>query len=84
MVAKDDWRLQGQERYLKGLHFRLVPYKPSIPSEHDHCEFCWDKFMDLPGYLQEGYRFKSKGQTRWVCLQCFEDFREQFSFVLDD
>ena len=66
---EDDWRLTGQERYLSEAELTRKPYKaPSATWEHDHCEFCWSKFMDAevspehraymashPEVLGEGY-----------------------------
>jgi hypothetical protein len=44
---EDDWRLVGQERYLKGATLTWRRYRaPSDTWEHDHCQFCWAKFMD--------------------------------------
>ena len=49
MIDKDDWRLRGQEDYLSGkvLYFRTWK-APKKEWDHDHCEFCWDKFSDYP------------------------------------
>lgn len=60
MVDPTDWRLQGQEKYLKGVELRWQVYRryPEKPDwDHDHCEFCWAKFMveDYPDVLHEGY-----------------------------
>jgi hypothetical protein len=42
-----DWRLTGQEEYLFGAELARKPYKArSAAWEHDHCEFCWAKFID--------------------------------------
>lgn len=47
---EDDWRLNGQQAYLKGCALRWRAYRARTPSwEHEHCEFCWAKFMD-PGF----------------------------------
>jgi hypothetical protein len=79
----DDWRLCGQERYLKGKAFRWTRYIAPRPTwDHDHCEFCWAKFMetDLPDVLHEGY---CSEEFRWICRTCFEDFRAQFEWRVD-
>src|SRR5260370_41541155 len=51
-----DWRLQGQENYLKGATLLRKPYRALSPDwEHDHCEFCWARFLDQtfsPGYAK--------------------------------
>lgn len=81
MREEDDWRLQGQETYLKGVHLwwkRYVRY--SERWEHDHCEFCWAKFMveDYPDVLHEGYA--TEDNYRWICEQCFDDFKVLFEW----
>jgi hypothetical protein len=64
-----DWRLTGQERYLRGVVLVWKPYRArSDRWEHDHCSFCRAKFMDPtfsktarrvieehPDVLTEGY-----------------------------
>ena len=48
----DDWRLlRGQDEYLHGATLVRKPFR----GEHDHCEFCWAKFVD-PAF--------SEGHTR--------------------
>ncbi len=80
-VQDSDWRLQGQEVYLAGVElvWRKYGQYPKNPDwDHDHCEFCWAKFMveDLPDVLHEGYCIVD--QYRWICKGCFDDFRERF------
>lgn len=81
LVEKDDWRLIGQEKYLVGVTLKYKRYSP--PSEqwdHDHCEFCTKKFMqsDQPDIEPEGYTTEKKG--RWICKECFNDFKDLFSW----
>jgi hypothetical protein len=83
MTPSEDWRLQGQEVYLTGAELCRRPYRryPKNPSwDHDHCEFCWAKFMveDHPETLHEGY--STLDEYRWICDQCFNDFREMFQW----
>lgn len=81
MLADDDWRVHGQERYMMDLVFHWETYrKPSAEWDHDHCDFCWAKFMeeDYPDVLHEGYT--AEDGLRWVCKQCFDDFKERFRF----
>ena len=74
-MEKNDWRLQGQERYMKNLTFVRKKYEGK---DHDHCEFCWDKFGYHEGNLTEGYC--SEDNKRWVCDKCFNDFKKDFNF----
>ena len=56
-LAAGDWRLMGQERYLAGAGWVRKRYRATTEtSEHEHCEFCWAKFMD-PEFSLEHYGF---------------------------
>jgi hypothetical protein len=82
MRERDDWRLQSQEKYLKGATLSWKQYaRPSESWDHDHCEFCWDKFMDPDSAdtLHEGY---ATADNRWICPRCFEDFVDLFDWVV--
>ena len=83
MVDDSDWRLQGQERYLKGASLERLRYSPPRPDwDHDHCEFCGVKFADerVSDSLHEG--FATADRSRWICSTCFEDFRVRFDWSL--
>ena len=87
MVDPTDWRLRGQERYLKGASLTRQSYQryASNPSwDHDHCEFCGAKFMveDHPNVLHEGYC--TTDQYWWICAICYEEFRDHFEWKLVD
>ena len=82
-VEGDDWRLQGQERYLQGVTLRCMTWRPSHSgNDHDHCEFCARKFASpqVSDSIQEGYC--TPDSYRWVCPECFQDFRERFRWAL--
>lgn len=83
MVDPNDWRLQEQERYLKGETLSLRTYRryESNPEwDHDHCEFCGAKFAveEEPNVLHEGYC--TADESRWVCTPCFNDFKSIFEW----
>ncbi len=83
IIRKDDWRLSGQERYLQGATLYWKPYTRYREDwDHDHCEFCWAKFMveDYSDVLHEGYA--TEDDYRWICESCFEDFKDMFEFKL--
>src|SRR5919202_6889637 len=45
--TEGDWRLTGQERYLASAQWVRKRYcAASEVWEHEHCEFCWAKFID--------------------------------------
>jgi hypothetical protein len=79
MVSQNDWRRQGQERYLKGQHLTLKKYtKYSEDWEHDHCEFCNTKFMEGTGDLPEGW--VTDDNYHWICMQCYKDFCDEYEW----
>lgn len=76
-----DWRLQGQERYLKGVELCWAKYTPYRPGwDHDHCEFCGKKFAVQGGDFTEGY--KTKDGYHWISADCFEDFKGLFEWKI--
>jgi hypothetical protein len=81
MSDVNDWRSRNQERYLRGIAFTWRMNRPAIPeNDHDHCEFCFAKFMQggAIGTLGEGYA--SADGDHWICKPCFEDFCAQFNW----
>src|SRR5260370_22851931 len=60
MSRDKDWRLRSQEDYVNGATVLRKRCKAwSADWEHDHCEFCWAKFMD-PAFSPEHARFIAK------------------------
>ncbi len=78
-----DWRLQGQEKYLKEKILTKKQYHPySKEWDHDHCEFCGRKFSLNLGDLHEGYT--TLDHYHWICEECFNDFKNDFAWVIID
>lgn len=81
-MRKNDWRLlRGQEKYL--LKEKLYKCKWSLYSpndDHDHCEFCMDKFW-AEG-MQYGYCTIDK--YTWICESCFNEFKELFEWEIEE
>jgi hypothetical protein len=80
---RDDWRLQGQENYLKGVtlvHQLYRKYKGNAHWDHDHCAFCLAKFMieDFPDVLHRGY--STEDDYHWICESCYQDFVGMFDW----
>lgn len=75
----EDWRLQGQETYLKEKTLTFSTYKVIDEDwDHDHCEFCFAKFSkNIEGALKEGYKTQDE---RWICTECFNDFHKHFKW----
>ncbi len=85
MAESSDRRLRGQEAYLAGAVLVRRPYRRYVANtdwDHDHCAFCWAKFMveDHPDMLDEGYA--TLDDYHWICDRCFQDFREQFRWTV--
>lgn len=78
---KDDWRRQGQERYLAGQVLTAKEYRPYRADwDHDHCEFCGAKFSLNGRDLTFGYC--TLDGYHWICPDCFEEFKEEFRWTL--
>lgn len=81
MTVQDEWRLQGQAEYLTGVTLVHQMWNPSNSrSDHDHCEFCWDKFANYDGCLHVGY--STENRYRWICETCFNDFKDRFQWQI--
>lgn len=59
-------------------------YEPNPGNDHDHCEFCWSKFLQLDGQggLTKGY--STTDGYRWICDQCFNDFVSEFEWKVQN
>jgi hypothetical protein len=82
MREANDWRLTNQGFYLTGAKLFWSKYSPPDPAnDHDHCEFCFGKFMTSePDALHDGWC--TEDRYRWVCSACCEDFRDLFNWQL--
>ncbi len=90
-----DWRLLGQESWFKDLTLTWKKYDQPF---HDHCVFCWRKFLNRddpeigPEWFEDeyvedaGYAALAHGQFRdyyhWVCRYCFPDFVSVFGWTV--
>lgn len=90
-MTRDDWRLRGQEDFLRAATLVFKKYWNRRPDDdHDHCEFCWAKFMVVPyaddqGILTEGFAVQGASPADdywWVCQTCAHDFEERFGWTL--
>ncbi len=81
-----DWRLQGQRAHLSERRFKWRKWWPYRPGwDHDHCAFCWAEFaaeVSEQAPYDAGWVTADDGYT-WVCSECFEDFKEQFAWVVE-
>jgi len=84
VVDPSDWRLTNQMKFLRGVALVRRPYRRYAKNpdwDHDHCAFCWAKFMEGndPECLHEGYA--TPDDYHWICVECFADFREMFEWA---
>ncbi len=84
MNYKDDWRLfRNQINYLYQAHLSYHQYVPSSPgNDHDHCEFCMDKFGVDDSNLHVGY--STQNGAIWICEKCYQDFAKMFHWTVDE
>ena len=80
---REDWRIAGQESYLKNkvLQHRLFDRSICV-EDYTQCEFCWalfDKDKDNPimAYFQPDEKV-------WVCEECFNDFNRFFHWTVEE
>jgi len=77
-MSENDWRLTNQINYLKEKELIYSNYtKRSDSWEHDHCEFCFEKFYD-----ESQYGYHTLNSYHWVCEDCFNDFLKLFKWIL--
>lgn len=77
---QEDWRLMNQMNYLHRATLKKIIFKRSETNDHEHCEFCMDKFGEDLGLLKQGYC--TLDEYHWICNKCFKDFEEQFEWQL--
>lgn len=75
MINNNDWRLMGQEKYLKNKTLYHIHYNQNKNHDHDHCAFCTKKFSSKHqiGYCTTDYYY-------WICQECFDDFKNLFNW----
>lgn len=79
----DDWRLTNKEKYLKNKLLLYQNYKNRTTStDHDHCEFCFDKFSEDSHDISMGYC--TEDNYYWICPSCYNDFKEFFQWKLKE
>ena len=75
-----DWRLSDQMEYLNEKKLIRAVFKSNAKNDHEHCEFCWEKFSELEDDLHQGYC--TIDRYYWICEECYNDFKEMFNWKL--
>lgn len=83
----NDWRLQGQEKYLQQIELVYQAYHPIPPNDHDHCEFCGKKFVQKDALKMENEDVVTLGYSSldsyyWICVTCYHDFKDLFKWIV--
>lgn len=76
----DDWRLTNQMRFLFQATLKRSLFTRTSINDHEHCEFCFDKFGEGAERLKFGYC--TLDGYHWICEKCFSDFQKQFQWKL--
>lgn len=77
----EDWRLNGQERYLYGAQIKRMKFcNKATKSDHEHCEFCFEKISDHTDTIHEAYC--TEDEYYWICDNCYNDFKSIFHWKL--
>src|ERR687897_1942023 len=83
-AADDDWRIQALEErhaYLHGQRLTWIAWSSDDPAcDHDHCEFCWQKFGPFEDAVGAGW--VTDDDEVWICAACANDFRDRFGWTL--
>jgi len=74
-----DWRIRDQDIYLMNKELRFSKFDKSIRN-HDHCQFCWEKFSENESDLHVGYC--TLDYYYWICEECYGDFKNMFQWKL--
>ena len=79
-MEKSDWRIRNQKKFLQGASLVHRAFQSYDGRDHEHCAFCWAKFMveDYPDVLHSGYC--TPDLHHWICNPCFHNFCEQFGW----
>lgn len=79
----DDWRLVGQEDYMKNINIKKVGIKElqlKAANWHEHCEFCMSKITNKSSTEY----YTTEDEYRWICPKCYADFKESFNWKLKE
>lgn len=80
---RDDWRIMGQEGYLRKKRLQHRYFNRSLCVEDfDQCEFCWDCFDDDPAHPMMAY-FEPINK-HWICEECYNDFKSHFDWTVKE
>lgn len=79
-MDNNDWRLfRNQIEYLYKAKLFFHAYTPKNKNnDHDHCEFCMEKFGFNKSDLHQGY--STEDNDIWICEECYNNFNDMFEW----
>ncbi|MBE7076491.1 MAG: hypothetical protein E7374_01200 [Clostridiales bacterium] len=80
-MKKNDWRLTNQHNYITNAKL-LKTSTLSIPRDHEHCIFCWEKFLQNEEAQREVYM--TTDLKYLICTDCFNDFKSLFNWSITE
>lgn len=81
-MPEADWRLFNQKNYLQGKLLMKACFVGTNQCDHVHCAFCWEKIGQDEKWLRFGYC--TNDHRHWICEQCFQDFKDQFEWIVEN
>jgi hypothetical protein len=82
-LREDDYWLEWHKEYPHRLKLLWTPYKQPSPGwDHDHCEFCWQRFAEQTSHYTDaefiGYVASDGTRQWWVCNECANDLKGHY------
>ena len=77
-ILMSDWRLFNQDKFLQGKRLFRNHFVPTEQNDHEHCCFCCEKIDQ-----ENPEAYCTTDLNDWICLQCYEDFKEQFQWQIE-
>jgi hypothetical protein len=84
-LQDNDYRLEHHKEYLQGLALHWSLYRqPSATWDHDHCEFCWQRFAEPTSHYTDaefwGYVASDGAREWWICKTCADDLKGRYEW----
>jgi hypothetical protein len=80
----DEW-LANAVANLRSKNFRWSRYtQPSPEWDHDHCEFCFQRFAEPRANYNDSveFGFTTPDRFNWVCRECVDKYKDQFGWII--
>lgn len=74
-----DW-IVNDHLFLMGAKLVYTKFVPEGTDDHEHCDLCWEKFMDAEGFQRYGYC--TTDEYGWVCEECLNKYKSLFGWTV--